>query len=67
MTNEKVKIKVEADTSELEDARDLIGEVHERLDSVVPNITIRNNDNVYVTINNYNTTAGEFHDREERR
>ena len=64
MTNEKVKMKVDVDTSELEDARDLISEVRERLDSVVPNITIRNNDNVYVTIYNYNTTAEEFYGKE---
>ena len=63
MINEKVKIKVEADTSELEDARDLISEVSDKINSVVPNITIRNNDSVYVTINNYNAAAGDFHDK----
>ena len=54
-----VDVKIKADTQELEDARDLIAEVGERLNSTVPNITIRNNENVYVTIYNMNQTADE--------
>ena len=50
----EIKTKVSVDTQELEDATDLIEEVGERLHSVVPNIIIRNNQNVYVTINNFN-------------
>lgn len=52
----EIKAKVSVDTEELEDASNLIDEVSERLNSVVPNITIRNNQNVYVSIFNYNET-----------
>lgn len=52
----EIKTKISVDTQELEDATDLIEEVGERLHSVVPNIVIRNNQNVYVTINNFNET-----------
>lgn len=52
----EINKKISVDTEELEDATDLIEEVGERLSSVVPNITIRNNKNVYVTINNFNET-----------
>jgi hypothetical protein len=51
---EELKTKISVDTEELEDATDLIEEVGERLHSVVPNIVIRNNQTVYVTINNFN-------------
>lgn len=57
----EVKTKITVDTQELEDATDLIEEVGERLNSVVPNITIRGNENVYVTINNFNATAKEYY------
>ena len=55
-----IDTKIAVDTQELEDASDLISEVGERLSSVVPNITIRNNSAVYVTINNFNTTETEW-------
>lgn len=55
-----IDTKIAVDTQELEDATDLISEVGERLSSVVPNITIRNNSAVYVTINNFNTTEKEW-------
>ena len=55
-----IDAKIAVDTQELEDASDLISEVGERLSSVVPNITIRNNSAVYVTINNFNTTETEW-------
>lgn len=61
----EIKAKVSVDTQELEDATDLIEEVGERLHSVVPNIVIRNNQNVYVTINNFNESEKQWSEREE--
>ena len=61
----EIKTKITADTKELEDASDLIEEVGERLNSVVPNIVIRNNQNVYVTINNFNETEHQWAREEE--
>jgi hypothetical protein len=61
----EIKTKITADTQELEDASDLIEEVGERLNSVVPNIVIRNNQNVYVTINNFNETEHQWAREEE--
>jgi hypothetical protein len=62
---DEIKTKISVDTQELEDATDLIEEVGERLQSVVPNIVIRNNQNVYVTINNFNEPEKQWADREE--
>jgi division protein CdvB (Snf7/Vps24/ESCRT-III family) len=62
----EIKAKITVDTQELEDATDLIEEVGERLNSVVPNITIRNNQNVYVTINNFNETESKWGEKNER-
>ena len=59
------KNKIMVDTQELEDARDLIEDVSAELRSVVPNITIRNNQNVYVTINNFNESEKQWAEREE--
>ena len=56
----EIKAKITVDTQELEDATDLIEEVGDRLSSAVPNITIRNNQNVYVTINNFNETESQW-------
>lgn len=56
----EIKAKITVDTEELEDASDLIEQVGERLHSTVPNITIRNNQNVYVTINNFNETEAQW-------
>ena len=61
----EIKTKVTVDTQELEDATDLIEEVGERLNSVVPNIVIRNNQNVYVTVNNFNETENQWAGRNE--
>ena len=61
----EIKAKITVDTQELEDATDLIEEVGERLNSVVPNITIRNNQNVYVTINNFNETESQWGEKNE--
>ena len=63
----EIKAKITVDTQELEDATDLIEEVGERLNSVVPNITIRNNNTVYVTINNFNETEKEWSRTDESR
>lgn len=61
----EINTKITVNTEELEDAADLIEEVGERLSSVVPNITIRNNQNVYVTINNFNETEKQWAERKE--
>lgn len=61
----EIKSKITVDTQELEDATDLIEEVGARLNSVVPNITIRNNQNVYVTINNFNETESQWAEKKE--
>lgn len=63
----EIKAKITVDTQELEDATDLIEEVGERMNTVVPNITIRNNQNVYVTINNFNETEKEWSRTDESR
>ena len=57
---DEIETKIAADAQELEDASDLVEEVGARLSSVVPNITIRNNQAVYVTINNFNATVREW-------
>lgn len=62
---EELKTKISVDTEELEDATDLIEEVGERLHSVVPNIVIRNNQTVYVTINNFNEPEKQWAERKE--
>ena len=61
----EINTKITVDTQELEDARELIEDVSAELRSVVPNITIRNNQNVYVTINNFNETEGQWARKEE--
>lgn len=62
----EIKAKVTVDTQELEDASDLIEEVGERLNSVVPNIIIRNNQNVYVTVNNFNEPENQWAEPKEK-
>ena len=61
----EINTKITVDTQELEDARDLIEDVSAELRSVVPNITIRNNQNVYVTINNFNEPEKQWAERKE--
>ena len=61
----EIETKISVDTQELEDATDLIEEVGERLHSVVPNIVIRNNQNVYVTINNFNEPEKQWAEPKE--
>lgn len=59
----EINTKITVDTQELEDARELIEDVSAELRSVVPNITIRNNQSVYVTINNFNETERQWAER----
>lgn len=47
--NEKIGIDFEVNTDELEKAADTL----ERIGDAMPNIVIRNNENVYLTINNW--------------
>ena len=61
----EINTKITVDTQELEDARDLIEDVSAELRSVVPNITIRNNQNVYVTVNNFNEPEKQWAERRE--
>lgn len=51
MTNRKrnIEIGVDVDTEQLQDAADIIKEAGD----LRPNITIRNNENIWITINNY--------------
>lgn len=51
-----IDLKISVDTEELERAKDIAEELAEQCERIVPNITIRNNKNVYVTINNWNVT-----------
>ena len=57
--NNKVELdfKVNVDDEGLEDTVDMLKEATD----LIPNITIRNNENVYVTINNFNTPAKEYY------
>lgn len=58
-----IDLKVNVDDEGLEDTVDMLREATDLL----PNITIRNNEQVYVTINNFNATAKEYYmeDQEE--
>lgn len=48
-----------------EGVEDTITELKEAVDTK-PNITIRNNQNVYVTINNFNESEKEYNSLEEK-
>lgn len=52
-----IDLKVNIDDEGLEDTVDMLREATELL----PNITIRNNEQVHVTINYFNTTAKEYY------
>lgn len=52
-----IDFKVNVDDEGLEDTVDMLREAADLL----PNITIRNNEQVYVTINYFNTTAKEYY------
>ena len=62
MKNEKVGIDVEVnvDDEKLQDTLEAVREVNDSK----PNITIRGNKNVYVTINNFNVPYKEYYDYE---
>lgn len=52
---EEIKVKIKVDRQELDDTMEELKELTDDR----PNITIRNNQNVYVTINNFNETEKE--------
>ena len=58
---EPINIDVKVNREEVDDT---IQELREAC-SDKPNITIRNNSNVYVTINYFNETEKEYHKEEE--
>lgn len=58
---EPVTVDVKVNREEVDDT---IQELKEVCDNK-PNITIRNNNNVYVIINNFNETEKEYHKEEE--
>lgn len=53
---ENLDIKVNVDDEELQDMANILKEIND----TKPNITIRNNQNVYVTINNFNEPEKEY-------
>ena len=59
--SEPITIDVKVNREEVDDT---IQELKEACDNK-PNITIRNNNNVYVTMNYYNETEKEYHKEEE--
>lgn len=59
--SEPINIDVKVNREEVDDT---IQELKEACDNK-PNITIRNNNNVYVTINYFNETEKEYHKEEE--
>ena len=59
--SEPINIDVKANREEVDDT---IQELKEACDNK-PNITIRNNNNVYVTMNYFNETEKEYHKEEE--
>lgn len=56
LRKENLNIKVNVDDEELQGTVDILREIND----TKPNITIRNNENVYVTINNFNETEKEY-------
>lgn len=60
-TNNKIKIDVEVNKDELEEAADTL----ERIGDAMPNIVIRNNQNVYLTINNFSENCKCEEENEE--
>lgn len=58
---EPITIDVEVNREEVDDT---IQELKEACDDK-PNITIRNNNNVYITMNYFNETEKEYHKEEE--
>lgn len=60
-TNHKINLDINVNKEEVEDT---LTEIKEATDTRA-NITIRNNQNVYVTINNFNETEKEYNSLEE--
>ena len=54
--DELINFKIEVDDEKLQDTVDILKEVNDSK----PNITIRDNVNVYVTINNFNEPEKEY-------
>ena len=54
--DESINFKIEVDDEKLQDTVDILKEVNDSK----PNITIRDNVNVYVTINNFNEPEKEY-------
>lgn len=54
--DESINFKIEVDDEKLQDTVDILKEVNDSK----PNITIRDNVNVYVTINNFNEPEREY-------
>lgn len=48
-SNEDIKINIKTNNEELEEMADTL----ERIGDAMPNIVVRNNENVYLTINNW--------------
>ena len=60
--NNKMKFDIEVNKDELEETADTL----ERIGDAMPNIVIRNNQNVYLTINNFNENCNcEQHEDDE--
>ena len=59
--SEPINIDVKVNREEVDDT---IQELKEICDNK-PNITIRNNNNVYITMNYFNETEKEYHKEEE--
>lgn len=60
-TNNKIKIDVEVNKDELEETADTL----ERIGDAMPNIVIRNNQNVYLTVNNWSNNCNCEESEEE--
>ena len=60
--DESINFKIEVDDEKLQDTVDILKEVNDSK----PNITIRDNVNVYVTINNFNEPEREYLKEEKR-
>lgn len=64
---EEIDIKINCDNTELEETKDILSEMAEKAESLdgilnVPENTfqVRNNKNVYITVNNFNQSHSEY-------
>lgn len=60
-SNEDIKINIKTNNEELEEMADTL----ERIGDAMPNIVIRDNQNVYLTINNWINDNKEEQEQEE--